>query len=253
VLGALLGLPAGAVVMGIVSALSGLAPLGVVMGILAAIILVAAGAKVLSMLLPEITIGPDGIASKGHLSSATVFTPFERLASVKLTMRDLRNMPGGWAIELEVREGTTRELATFANDRGAEARAVVDRIQEAFAAWSATTASTAGIAQLESAGAPVREWLTSLRKVATEEADYRHSPLTHEELLDLIENPTASAEHRVGAAVVLATKGDDHARDRIRIAAEATANPRLRVALTSVAQQDLEEEAIEEVVAAERG
>jgi hypothetical protein len=52
-------------------------------------------------------------------------------------------------------------------------------------------------------------------------------------------------------AVTQASAADSQDRARIRVAAEACANPRMRIALEQVARDELEDEAIEEALAAE--
>jgi hypothetical protein len=58
-----------------------------------------------------------------------------------------------------------------------------------------------------------------------------------EVLLAVVENESAAPDARAGAAVALRrTSADPASRERIRIAAQACAEPKLRVALESVAR-----------------
>ena len=61
-----------------------------------------------------------------------------------------------------------------------------------------------------------------------------------------------SAERRIGAALALARSGDPEAPTRIRVAARASADPRLRIALESVAAGEVVAAAVEEALAEER-
>ena len=65
----------------------------------------------------------------------------------------------------------------------------------------------------------------------------------------MVSNPSASPVQRLGAAVVLAARGAEEAKEQVRSAARETANPRLRIALESLARDD-EARIIEEHVAA---
>jgi hypothetical protein len=64
----------------------------------------------------------------------------------------------------------------------------------------------------------------------------------------VLEDAEATVENRVGAALALTEGEDADARPRIRIAADACANDRVRVALTSLAEGDGDEEALEEAL-----
>ncbi len=67
---------------------------------------------------------------------------------------------------------------------------------------------------------------------------------TPEALLRVVEDASAKPVERVAAAIALAAAGDA-ARVRIRVVAEATAAPRLRVALEAVAREDEVADALE--------
>lgn len=61
----------------------------------------------------------------------------------------------------------------------------------------------------------------------------------------VLDDPAASPEARVGAAVALA-RADDAGARRVRVAAEGVASPALRVALARAAEGEIEEAALEE-------
>jgi predicted ABC-type transport system involved in lysophospholipase L1 biosynthesis ATPase subunit len=62
-----------------------------------------------------------------------------------------------------------------------------------------------------------------------------------EALLRTVEDSSAAVESRLGAAVAATSGGDPDAVQRVRVAAAATASPRLRVALEAVAVLDSSE------------
>jgi hypothetical protein len=206
------------------------------------------GIKVFGMLQPELRIGADGISLKGGSTSATRFVRFEQLEKIEVTSYTFNRKE---SIGLKVTYGGKSDVLGDI-DSVQEAEAVVKEILDTKARWEQERSPVVGLATLDNAGAPVGAWIEALRSRAKNDADYRNAALGRDQLLELIENGTATAEHRVGAAVLLAAKEGGPARERIRIAAETTANPKLRVALTAIADDAVEEEAIEEALREER-
>jgi hypothetical protein len=72
-------------------------------------------------------------------------------------------------------------------------------------------------------------------------------------LWSVLEDGASAPAHRAAAAVALSPHLDDAGRQRVRIAAQATATPKLRVALEAAAEDDDVRliEALDEVTAAE--
>lgn len=85
---------------------------------------------------------------------------------------------------------------------------------------------------LERAGAPISQWLAGLRTRVSD--DYRSASLTSDELEHALAKASVPSA-RVGAAVLLRARGLPTAR--LRIAAEACAEPHLRAALVAVADE----------------
>jgi len=84
----------------------------------------------------------------------------------------------------------------------------------------------------------LRTWIRRLRAPA---AGYRDALAPHETLWRVIEDPTAEPEARVAAALVLESNfgdGGDAARERLRIAVDAVADPRVRIAMSHVTTDD---------------
>jgi hypothetical protein len=65
------------------------------------------------------------------------------------------------------------------------------------------------------------------------------------------EDPTADPAARAGAAIVLRNTITDEDRARLRVAAETSVSPKLRVALEAAASADDEEELVEALAAFE--
>ncbi len=107
-------------------------------------------------------------------------------------------------------------------------------------------ASRGLVKRLARHGRPVEEWL---RALGNSEGDFRSAPVSAEELLALVEDPSQQSTARAAAAVALRSSASDEDRDRIRIAAEACAGDKLRIALREAADP-LSERALHEAVAA---
>jgi len=79
-------------------------------------------------------------------------------------------------------------------------------------------------------------WVTALRSLgAGANADLRTAPVPRERLFRIVEDAARPSVDRAAAAVALGRDLDDEGRVRLRSAAEATAAPRLRVALEKAA------------------
>lgn len=88
-------------------------------------------------------------------------------------------------------------------------------------------------------GRPLPEWLKALRALGSgARADHRTAPLPSDVLWRLVEDAGAAPEARAGAAVALSGSLDDAGRTRLRVAAEKTDLPRLRVAIEAAATGD---------------
>jgi hypothetical protein len=90
-------------------------------------------------------------------------------------------------------------------------------------------------------------WVRALRAVAAGAVDHRTAPIPEDRLWRIAEDPNASPTARAGAAVALTPSLDDAGKARIRVAADATASPKLRVALEAAAETD--EAALEHALA----
>jgi hypothetical protein len=95
----------------------------------------------------------------------------------------------------------------------------------------------------------VPEWIAALRALgAGANADLRTPPVPPEKLLRIAEDAAAAPLVRASAAVAVAAAAPD-AKKRVRLAAQNTASPRLRVALERVSADDATDEAVAEALA----
>lgn len=119
-------------------------------------------------------------------------------------------------------------------------QAILARIVEARRLFREGGAALDAAALVGRQGRSRADWLQALARVAGGEGGYREAAVRLENLVALVEDPRAPADARAGAAAVLHAKGDDEARARVRVAAEATASPKLRVALDAAGKDDPE-------------
>jgi hypothetical protein len=78
---------------------------------------------------------------------------------------------------------------------------------------------------------------------------YRRAAVPSASLWQIVEDPTAEPPIRAGAAVALVQALDEPGRQRLRVAAQACAAPKLRVALELVAEEaELDESRLEDAL-----
>jgi hypothetical protein len=120
-----------------------------------------------------------------------------------------------------------------------EQGALVQRIKDGLAAYGAQ--APIDVTALVGRGTrDVKSWLDALRALA-KETSYRASAVPEDQLWRVVESSTSEPTARVGAAMLL--RKNEGAKERLRVAAEASASPRLRVALEAAASED-EEDAV---------
>lgn len=88
------------------------------------------------------------------------------------------------------------------------------------------------------------EWFDALGKMAGADAGYRDAVVREDDLWRVVEDPAAPEDARAGATMVLRSKLDDAGKQRLRVAAEATASPKLRVVLETAAEDAALEDAM---------
>jgi hypothetical protein len=189
-----------------------------------------------------IRIGADGLLVDNRLDSR--FVSWQDVASVKPTWRGLSlELENGKSVPVPI----TSRFYLSANEKDQQ-QAMLERIEEARRAF-ATRAVSVAATKLERAGRDVSQWLAAL--AAPDAGGFRDASMRHEDLLAVLESQ-ASPTARLGAAVMLARKGDETEKARIRIAAEACAEPKLRVALEAAAALSASSASDEELEAAAR-
>jgi hypothetical protein len=169
----------------------------------------------------RITVGIDGV--RVHGTSRTRYYAYRDLDEVRLV---------GGALALVRKERVLLTLQICGDD-AVRREAIVARIAAAIArARDPGASSAARFVEARSRNDVVR--------AASGGSDYRASAITREQLWGVVEGPTSTAIARAAAAEALVATKDPSERARLRVAAAACADPRTRVALERLAEDDAE-------------
>lgn len=187
---------------------------------------------------PTYTIGRDGILIEQFFQER--FVPYSEVVALEREERQ------NWRGQPMVSRGFTVRLAAGASvfidttrermrDRMFEGDHLFD------AAVAARELSRAGRPHaadaLSRGGRPTKEWLRQLEGAT--DVRYRVAALSHDELANVLANPSADKTARAGAAICLARAGEE-ARVQVRVAAEDIAEPDVRKAALAALEDDEE-------------
>jgi len=95
-------------------------------------------------------------------------------------------------------------------------------------------------------------WRDQLLALFEHAKSYRARALQRDDLWQVLEDPKASPERRVGAALALSRRAKTGERRRVRIAAASCALRPLRIAIEEAAEGEIEAQALEEAMKAHR-
>jgi hypothetical protein len=194
-----------------------------------ALAVVALLVALLGLVVPtRVNVGADGV----HLRwlGTSRFVAWSRVLAVE-------PFDGGVVLALEGGRWLTLRTPSEHDRHDPERLAMVERLR---AAWRASLQANAEptptgiVRRLGERGARTRDWVRAMRALAQEQPGYRTSAVPPEGLWRIVESPHADRDARTGAAIALAPSLDAVGRKRLREAAEACAEPRLRIALTTV-------------------
>ena len=170
-------------------------------------------------------VGSDGVTIKR--ASAPVFVGYDAIESLSRQDKEL-------LIELK---GSTVRLGLEADSEGLE-----QRIRDAWQAWK-KGGSTRDLSDLDRRGRAAEQWRQELRAVVGS-ADYRGARFQVDELLSLASDGSVAPEHRVAAAVAASSSGGREVKRQLRIAADASADEDLRIALEQAAEAEIDDVAL---------
>lgn len=185
----------------------------------------------------RITVGLDGIVVAWPLLRRRKFVPYARIRDVRSTNE---------TVVFDLGHGKKYEVATSTARDGVASemhRALLERIADAREAYAKADRAES-LALLARAGRPTSAWVRELKALSeTSGAEYRSASLPTEALVRIALDPKESEEMRMGAALALRGSQDPAAHAQLREAAEASASPRVRVAL-AMASDDLDDDAV---------
>lgn len=175
-------------------------------------------------------VGRDGVAVKLGLAPAS-FVPFRGM-TIERKGRVLRFQAGVAS-------------AALPTTGVPEATALASRVEEARSAYDARAAVRAEL--LSRQGRPLDAWREAVRKLASID-NYREG-IGRDDLLAIVEDPSALPDERIAAASALGALPDEpRVKKRLGAAIATTAEPRLRVALERAVEGVIEEAALEEAM-----
>jgi hypothetical protein len=200
------------------------------------LVLLTLFATLAGFLVPsKLDVGADGIAL--HWLGTRRFIGYAQIACVTTYEKGFgRSRTAGLSFRLRSGEELLVPVARRAAD--VEIAVIDERVREAMKSFESGEGAAEG-ARLERQGRSIADWVTALRGIgAGADASLRTAPIPRDRLFRIVEDPTARAAERAAAAVALGGELDDESRVRLRSVAEATAAPRLRVAIESAAGGD---------------
>jgi len=176
---------------------------------------------------PKVYVGIDGVRVAGGLRAR--FVPYVDIGPV-------HEMSG--ELQVALRDGTLLHLQTVGQSHD-EIAALARRIEQGRAAC--LTGATNDLGALGRDGRSIHQWNVDVRRTAIASGGFREQALGREDYERLLLDARAPTDQRIGAALALRAVDPD-APARIRVAATASANEKLRVALEACARADEGEE-----------
>ena len=174
----------------------------------------------------RLEVGRDGLLVRRRFGAR--YIPYAALEGVWGRATTLVLKPRGHKpLRLTVSQGSRA-------DREQLCEAIVRRIEEARKVFAQSSPVEGAAALVAQGGRTVPQWLRDVRGLVKARS-YREAVLDADRLWRVVDDPSMVPGTRVGAAMALAAMDED-ARGRLRVAAEACADPKLRVALSQVAE-----------------
>jgi hypothetical protein len=179
-------------------------------------------------LLPQtVEVGEDGVMLRSL--GRRRFIRFDRIAAVT------KNEVG---VNLRLHGGSDVELLLSQKEKADPKRvdALHTAIENARTDYALLTRAEEE-ALLVRGSRDLETWTKDMRALGEGgRSGYRAIAIPEERLWNVVENASADPSAREGAAIALHARLDDEGRDRLRVAAGGIAAPRLRIALTTIAE-----------------
>lgn len=180
----------------------------------------------------HVLIGSDGVYIDRRDDQR--YVPFDDIAHVARYRQGLMGKEIMGAL-LTLRDGEILKLPTNGLDQRAE---LMTRLEAALSAYRKHQRPE-GAELMTSKGQTSDAWLEQLQRIgAGANAGPRAAPTSPEQLWRIVESPASGAEARAGAAAALAERLDDEGKTRLRVVSDATAAPKLRIALDCAQRSD---------------
>ena len=211
----------------------------------------AASASVVLLMLPvigfvvflklsgHVDIGSDGVYVDSRDDKR--FIPFSEMEAIRAYDKRVDMNKSLVGVSLYLSNDERYVLSTGQDHAGAVDRAskLQRAIENAFAAYQERRED------MQRAPAAMRRgdretgaWIDRLRGVREGVAAHRDAPVPLDDLWRIVECPVAPAVDRASAATALGARLDDAGKDRLRVAIDDTAAPKLRVALACAIDDD---------------
>ncbi len=195
---------------------------------------------------PRLTVGIDGLRIKMGFKER--FIPHRAITSVEMVPSAQGDLSGMVAGVLRVNTTTHGVLdlpiVGWSNE---DVDRVVVRMREAMAAQQASGTDPAAEA-FARGGKDVPTWRAEVLRAVSADGGFRTRRVSLQDAESVLSNVAAPLDQRIGAALALRASGTEGYAERIRIAADATADPHAARALALAAAEE-EEAALGELLA----
>jgi hypothetical protein len=226
------------------------AAVGLSFGLTAAFILLVT--SLITMLVvrrlgsPRVVVGNDGLQLRGLLRED--FIPYASIKGVEPIRPMSTQSADMFSLAIHLENGSKRVLPMVAIGRE-RITGLIERIEREKRKAKGDGRTRISDA-LTRAGKSLGEWREELTKLATRQASFREAAFERDEIENVLADPNASPDQRIGAAYVLHRIDPEAGKERVRIAADATAAEDLRDALNEAAEGEIETAAVQRTLRA---